>query len=251
MEWRRVLVAAGAAGAFVALAATGALLIVSLAPAERPVAVSDKGLLIERAANLQPFDARPEPPRQAMPVVERPASMPPPTAAARQSADLLAMLREDPQAVPATRPGSAVIAPVVPPPHREVVRPAVASPPRTLPEARPPTVQAAPLTRPIPEPRNDGLLTAATIRQFHFSLRLTPDQEPYWFPVQQALNELGAQQSAMLRAGQDPKEVFGVGAAMRIYSVARPLLDVLREDQKARVRSQARSLGFSAVASQI
>jgi len=95
------------------------------------------------------------------------------------------------------------------------------------------------------------VLTPSAVRQLHLSLRLTHDQEPYWIPVQQALLEIGAQQAAMVRAGQNPKEAFGVGAAMRMYSIARPLLDILREDQKARIRAQVRSMGFGAIASQI
>jgi hypothetical protein len=83
------------------------------------------------------------------------------------------------------------------------------------------------------------------------SLRLTREQEAFWPPVEQALRELGAEQEALHRAGQDPKDAFGVGAGMRIYSVARPLLDVLTEDQKAQVRARARALGFGAIASSL
>lgn len=252
MDWRPVLVVAGGAGAFVALALAGALLIVNLAPGEQPVSVADKGLLMERASTLQPFDARPAQTPQPPAVVERPPP-PPPAAAPPKSPDLLAMLREDPPPAAASGPNLTAIVPAAPKPTRkEPPRPvvAVALPPRALPEARYPAAPV-PLIRPRPEPRADGVLTPSAIRQFRFSLRLTPEQEPYWFPVQQALSEIGTQQAAMVRAGQDPKEAFGVSTAMRIYSVARPLLDALREDQKARVRAQARSMGFASIASQI
>ncbi|WHQ68596.1 hypothetical protein [Methylorubrum extorquens] len=83
------------------------------------------------------------------------------------------------------------------------------------------------------------------------SLRLTREQEPFWVPVEQALMELSAQQAAMARAGQDPKDVFGISAGMRLHSVARPLLDQLREDQKAQVRAHVRAMGFGSIASSI
>ncbi|GJE59913.1 hypothetical protein MPOCJGCO_2020 [Methylobacterium trifolii] len=95
------------------------------------------------------------------------------------------------------------------------------------------------------------MLTPAEIRRIKLSLRLTRDQEPYWFPVEQMLAEIGSQQAALVRAGQNPSDAFGIGAAMRMSSVARPLLDVLREDQKAQVRERARAMGFGSVASSI
>ncbi|MFD0935041.1 hypothetical protein ACFQ12_07580, partial [Methylobacterium trifolii] len=108
-----------------------------------------------------------------------------------------------------------------------------------------------PVLRPAPERRSDGVLTPAEIRRIKLSLRLTRDQEPYWFPVEQMLAEIGSQQAALVRAGQNPSDAFGIGAAMRMSSVARPLLDVLREDQKAQVRERARAMGFGSVASSI
>lgn len=94
-------------------------------------------------------------------------------------------------------------------------------------------------------------MSAAEIRRFRLGLRLTREQEAQWPAVEQALLELGAQQAALIRAGQDPKDAFGFGTAMRLRSAAQPLLDVLREDQKARVREQARAMGFGAIASAI
>ena len=253
MEWRPVLVAASGSAAFVGLALAGAFLIVNLAPSERPIAVGDKGLLMEGGSTLQPFDAPPAPSRPPLASSGPRAPIASPVVPAQQGTDLLALLREDQPPVPTSGPALAAIVPTAPqrPPRREALHPIVAMPTRALPDTRPSSPPTVPLIRPRPEPRNEGLLTPATISQFRLSLRLTPDQEPYWLPVQQALNEIGAQQAAMIRAGQDPKEAFGIGAAMRIYSVARPLLDVLREDQKARVRAQARSMGFTSVASQI
>ncbi|KQO91911.1 hypothetical protein ASF36_18865 [Methylobacterium sp. Leaf90] len=83
------------------------------------------------------------------------------------------------------------------------------------------------------------------------SLRLTREQEPFWVPVEQALIELSAEQTAMARAGQDPRDAFGIGAGMRLHSVARPLLEQLREDQKAQVRARVRAMGFGSIASSI
>ncbi|MGU3286041.1 hypothetical protein [Methylobacterium mesophilicum] len=94
-------------------------------------------------------------------------------------------------------------------------------------------------------------MTLVEIRRMRMALRLTREQEPYWIPVEQALMEISAQQTAMVRAGQDPKEAFGIGSGMRVYSVARPLLDQLREDQKALVRERARAMGFGSIASSL
>jgi len=133
------------------------------------------------------------------------------------------------------------------------VGPAAPGPLATHPPAAAPIPAPAPALRPAPRPerRADGVLTAAEIRRFRLGLRLTREQEPYWPAVEQALLDLGAQQAALIRAGQDPKDAFGIGAAMRMQAAARPLLDVLREDQKARVREQARAMGFGAIASAI
>lgn len=254
MDWRAVLVRAGGVAAFVVLALVGAFAIVELAPADRPVVAADKVLLMEGTAPLRAFNEparshRPEP----LPSVQTTGQT---SAAATLLPDPLLVQRDEPASI--LEPVPVQPSPLVPalPPRsvrREAPRMLVATiPPQALPEARPPLPTPAPLIRPkAGPPQPDGVLTPAAIRRLHLSLRLTREQEPFWPPVEQALLEIGTQQATMIRAGQDPKDAFGVGAAMRMYSLARPLLDSLREDQKARVRAQARSMGFTAVASQI
>lgn len=236
MEWRPVLLGVGGVAGFAAVAGVGALAIVSLAPSEQPVAVGEKALLME-SAPAAPVEAPPVPRPAPAPVRE----------------DLWSMMREAPAPAPTVVPPPEPPAPKAP--RREAPRTIVAAAPtpQLPPEARAAPVLPSPLPRlqPRPEPRADGVLTPAEIRRFRLSLRLTREQEPYWAPVEQALVEIGGQQAAMVRAGQDPKSAFGIGTAMRMFSVARPLIDVLREDQKERVRAQARSMGFGSVASQI
>jgi hypothetical protein len=83
------------------------------------------------------------------------------------------------------------------------------------------------------------------------NLRMTPDQYQHWPPVEVILREIGAQQMALVRAGRKPEEAFSGGISGRLYWAARPLLRVLREDQKVEIRKRAHSMGFGSVASMI
>ena len=123
----------------------------------------------------------------------------------------------------------------------------------TLPRSRPlPAQGAAPSPgRPALERRYEGVFTDAEIGRMRIALRLTPDQLRYWPPVEALLREIGAQQTALVQAGRQAKDAFGIGISMRMYSAARPLLAVLREDQKAEIRRRARTMGFEQVASSI
>jgi hypothetical protein len=105
--------------------------------------------------------------------------------------------------------------------------------------------------RPAPAPRLDGVLTPAEISRMRYALRLTPDQEGYWPPVEALLREIGSQQMALVRSGRKPDEAFNSGITSRLYWAARPLLGRLREEQKAEVRKRARLMGFGSVASMI
>ena len=254
MDWKRVLIMTGSACAFLAVVAAGAIAIVSLAPGERPGASEENALLMENTPALRPFD-EPPPPRPAPParadrtlLAERPAPVALPTAV---PAERPAQGRPSPEEVQSEWTNA-------PPPPLQAPRPpprvaAVAPPPAVSPPAiRQPATPPAPLPslRP-PERRVDGVLTPSEIRRIRVSLRLTAEQTPYWVPVEQALMEIGTQQAAMVRAGQDPKDAFGVGAAMRMYSVARPLIGVLRDDQKAQIRERARAMGFGNAASSL
>ncbi len=105
--------------------------------------------------------------------------------------------------------------------------------------------------RPPPDRRYEGVFTDSEIGRMRIALRLTPDQVRYWPPVEALLREIGAQQIALVQAGRQAKEAFGIGISMRMYSAARPLLGLLREDQKAEIRRRARAMGFEQVASSI
>jgi hypothetical protein len=125
----------------------------------------------------------------------------------------------------------------------------VSTPPRSRPL---PAQGVAPSPgRPPPDRRYEGVFTDAEIGRMRIALRLTPDQLRYWPPVEALLREIGAQQIVLVQAGRQAKEAFGIGISMRMYSAARPLLGVLREDQKAEVRKRARAMGFEQVASSI
>ncbi len=104
------------------------------------------------------------------------------------------------------------------------------------------------IRRPARDPRYKDVLTPSEIRRLKLSLRLTAEQEPYWPPVEAVLTEIGAQQMALARAGQNTADAFS-GTTFRIYSAARPLIGLLREDQKAQIRNRARAMGLDSVAS--
>jgi hypothetical protein len=95
------------------------------------------------------------------------------------------------------------------------------------------------------------VLTSAEIGRIKHNLRLTPDQEPAWPSVQAALAEIGRQQIALIRQGQEPRISPSEWPPGRLYAVAGPLLRTLRPDQKETVRRLCRSLGFDNVASML
>jgi hypothetical protein len=95
------------------------------------------------------------------------------------------------------------------------------------------------------------VLTGGEIRRIKAALRLTPEQERYWPPVEALLQEISSTQLSLVQAGKSPNEAFGIGMKLRAYSATKPLIAVLQEDQKAEVRRRARAMGFDAVASAI
>ena len=103
----------------------------------------------------------------------------------------------------------------------------------------------------LPTIRYRGVLTSAEIVRIKHNLRLTPDQEHAWSPVEAALGEMGRQQIALIRHGQEPRISPSDWPPGRLYSVAGPLLQILRPDQKDVVRRLCRTLGFENVASMI
>jgi len=103
----------------------------------------------------------------------------------------------------------------------------------------------------LPTTHYRGVLTSAEIGRIKHNLRLTPDQEPAWPSVQAALAEIGRQQIALIRQGQEPRISPSDWPPGRLYAVAGPLLRTLRPDQKETVRRLCRSLGFDSVASML
>lgn len=176
---------------------------------------------------------------------------------------------------PREPPGPAIVASLVQPPTSDDPEPLVlqnkgGTASRTAPrqpagvpvQPRPRTGEAtaerprATISIPSAPPMNaerptGGVLTLGGIRIIRTALRLRPDQEAYWPPVESILAEIAGQQAALVQAGRNPNEVFGLGLKMRAYSAARPLLGVLSEQQKAELRRRARSMGFEAVAAAI
>ena len=256
MDRQRILTLAGGLATFAGFVALGAYAIVSLVPPEQPIAAAKGALLMENTPSPRAFD---EPTRPASPSPRADLREPPPLAVLKEATPSLeavppAGMRGPGDVVPdgVSRSSGLPLRPIVPTPAKPP-RPVVAALPSgaVLPGASPPGADPRPSLAARPQRRDDGTLTPAEIRRFRLSLRLTREQEPYWLPVEQALTEIGTQQAALVRAGQNPKDAFGIGAAMRIYPAARPLLGVLREDQKARVRDQARAMGFGSYASSI
>jgi hypothetical protein len=103
----------------------------------------------------------------------------------------------------------------------------------------------------LPTTHYRGVLTSAEIARIRHNMRLSPDQERVWPPVEAALAEMGRQQIALLRHGQEPRISPNDWPPGRLYSVAGPLLQTLRPDQKETVRRLCRSLGFESVASML
>lgn len=124
------------------------------------------------------------------------------------------------------------------------------SPPRPMVEIKKSSVVPE-LHTALPAVRYRGVLTATEIVRIKHNLRLTPDQEPAWPPVEAALAEMGRQQIALLRQGQEPRISPTDWPPGRLYAVAGPFLQILRPDQKETVRRLCRSLGFENVASMI
>jgi hypothetical protein len=123
-------------------------------------------------------------------------------------------------------------------------------PPRPVVEVRKNSVVPE-LHTALPTTHYRGVLTSAEIARIKHNMRLTLDQERVWLPVEAALAEMGRQQIALLRHGQEPRISPNDWPPGRLYSVAGPLLQTLRPDQKEAVRRLCHSLGFESVASML
>jgi hypothetical protein len=155
--------------------------------------------------------------------------------------------------------------PAMTPPRPRV--PAIVAKPAPAPEPKKPTTahtlatknSAPPKPQVQPAPgaeqpkifdrRYDGVFTMAEIARLKSSLRLTPDQEPLWRPLEVELRKVGRLQIASVDGGGRPD--IPRSAYEPLYRAGTPLLQSLRPDQKERVRILARKMGYGAVASMI
>jgi hypothetical protein len=156
--------------------------------------------------------------------------------------------------------------PVLATPAPQRIAPVVARP-ATLPETKKPATvfslatktpaPSKPQVEPAPagaqpkliDRRYEGVFTPAEIARLKSSLRLTPDQEPLWRPLEAELRKVGKQQMAAVESGGKPD--IPRSAYDPLYRAGMPLLQSLRPDQKERVRILARKMGYGAVASMI
>ncbi len=234
MDWRYV----SAGGTCLAgLIAAGTLAVVEMTPAQAAKPVPPPSVMI--ASVEPPLPLRP-------PVVAAPRIEAAPPAAAPSPADPLPLAGSPNPVLP---PGA------LPPPGPKLAslepQPMQPAPP---PLSRPPPpihiVPPAPKPRPpVVDHRYDGTLTVSEIGKIRASLKLTPEQMPYWTPIANLLRELGRKQMAQVDAGQKPDFELPGDMGSRFYSAAVPLLQVLRDDQKEAVRNLARKMGYGAYAS--
>ena len=92
------------------------------------------------------------------------------------------------------------------------------------------------------------------IGHIHSVLRLTPEQEPYWAPVEAALRELARQQARNEPAGfvrrisrRVVSIVLNSAAVERLVVAARPLIAVLNDEQKRTASGMAQDMGLGPV----
>jgi len=85
-------------------------------------------------------------------------------------------------------------------------------------------------------------------------LRLTPEQEPYWPAVESALRDLARQQASNEQSGfvrrishRVVSIVLNSAAVQRLAVAARPLIAVLRDDQKRAASGLAQEMGLGPV----
>ena len=117
-----------------------------------------------------------------------------------------------------------------------------------IPKAAAPPKPAPPR---VVDHKYDHVFTMDEIKRLKTAMRLSPDQEHFWGPVAGLLRDIGRQQIAKIDAGQKPEFDTGFDMMQRFYSAASPLLQTLREDQKAEIRRRATEMGLGAYASYI
>ena len=97
-------------------------------------------------------------------------------------------------------------------------------------------------------------IASVDIARVKHALQLTPEQEPYWPPVEAALRAIAHRQ-----AQQEPEGIVGrvshrvvsvvlnTAAVQRLASAARPLIARLRDDQKQQAMGLAQEMGLGPV----
>jgi hypothetical protein len=99
----------------------------------------------------------------------------------------------------------------------------------------------------VVDERYAHVLTPEKVGQLRRMLHLRPDQTEHWPPVESMLHQIGRIQMGHIRRGEKPDVDSAV--MMQLYSAAQPLLFTLAPEQKDKIRSLARSLGYPNVAS--
>jgi hypothetical protein len=254
MDWR-LIAALTAAACSIGLVAIGARAVLTASPppppqqktAAVPALTAEQRIpvALARAPSLSPQT----PPPPAFPTAASSGQAPrSPFAAADDS--VFASGRADASSSLISPPLTADQSPLVRPQPRAGSHKTAALPPRDdIPE--PPARPLVELHTAPPAPHYRGVLTSTEIARIKHSLRLTPDQEPAWPRVEAALSEMGRQQMALIKQGQEPRISQSDWPNSRLYSIAGPLLQTLRPDQKETVRRLCRSLGFESVAAML
>jgi hypothetical protein len=258
MDWRLIAAVSAAAGSF-CFVAVGAYVVVSHSPAPQqtfataPMLLSEYRFPVGTTSSL--VSAQP-----ASPSLFAPSSFAsqgnsaPVSPAATSGAAAAPRLAEDfnkssqARSEPKQEPRTVGYKTAALTPYDGAPRPE--PPPRPMVEVRKSSV-APELHTALPTSRYRGVLTSAEIARVKYSLRLTPDQERAWPSVEAALAEMGRQQMALIRHGQEPRISQNDWPPGRLYAAAGPLLQTLRPDQKETVRRLCRSLGFESVASML
>jgi hypothetical protein len=113
---------------------------------------------------------------------------------------------------------------------------------------------ATPEPRPAPRVHKDSgaLFNAAQLASIKSRLKLSPNQEEYWPPVESALRDIGWKAAHDARAGSRAAQVATIDPnsdeVQRLKSAAFPLIMSMNEDQKREVRMLAQVMGLQQVA---
>ena len=101
-----------------------------------------------------------------------------------------------------------------------------------------------------------GADTAAIdIARIRHVLQLTPEQEPYWPPVEAALRDVARRQQAQAEPAGFVRRIshrvvsiaLDSAAVARVARAARPLIERLRDDQKQGALALAQEMGLGPV----